>query len=346
MILVTGGCGYIGSHTVVELLGHGEGIVIVDNCCNSNPAVLERIETITGSSSSPIFLEGNILNMQFLEKIFRDYEISSVIHFAGLKSVADSINDPMSYYENNFIGTVNLIKAMEKGGVFKLVFSSSATVYGEPNTLPIPESHPIGLFVNPYGATKYFIECFLSDMTKQDARWSFIALRYFNPIGAHKSGLIGECPVGIPNNLLPFITQVATGALEKLQIFGNDYNTLDGTGVRDYIHVVDLSKGHVRALNFLEHFSGYKVFNLGTGKGYSVLQVIKSVEQCIGRPINYEVTSRREGDVAACFADPSLAKEELGWVAEESLKEMVADALNWQRKNPSGYLHMPKDDTQ
>lgn len=342
MILITGGCGYIGSHTAVELLGQGEEIIIVDNFYNSNPAVLERIETIAGTSSSLIFLEGDILDLQFLDNLFRDYEISSVIHFAGLKSVAESCNDPMSYYENNFIGTVNLIKAMEKGGVFKLVFSSSATVYGEPITLPIPESHPTGSCVNPYGATKYFIECFLSDMAKHNARWSFIALRYFNPIGAHKSGLIGECPIGTPNNLLPFITQVATGVLEKLQIFGNDYNTLDGTGIRDYIHVVDVSKGHVRSLNFLEHFSGFKVFNLGTGNGYSVLQVIKSVEQCTGRPINYEITSRREGDVAACFADPSLAKEELGWIAEESLEEMVADALNWQRKNPSGYPHVPK----
>lgn len=345
MILVTGGCGYIGSHTVVELLERGEEIVIVDNFCNSSPAVLGRIEAITGSSSSPIFLEGDILDLQILDKIFTDYEISSVIHFAGLKSVAESNTDPMSYYESNFIGTVNLIKTMKKWNVFKLIFSSSATVYGEPDTLPIPESHPTGSFVNPYGATKYFIECFLCDMAKNDARWSFIALRYFNPIGAHKSGLIGECSVGAPNNLLPYITQVATGVLEKLQVFGGDYSTIDGTGVRDYIHVVDLSKGHASALDFLENFSGYKAFNLGTGKGYSVLQVIKSVEECIGRPINYEVTSRREGDVAACFADPSLAKEQLGWVAKQSLAEMVADALNWQHKNPSGYLNMPKCDS-
>ena len=339
MILVTGGCGYIGSHTVLELLNKEEEVLIIDNLSNSSRIVLNRIEMISNNSSSLIFLEGNILDTQFLDNVFRDYEISSVIHFAGLKSVKESHRQPISYYENNFIGTVNLIKAMKKWKVYKLVFSSSATVYGEPKMLPIPESHPTGSVTNPYGASKYFIECFLNDLTKHDTCWSIVMLRYFNPVGAHETGLIGECPSGIPNNLVPYITQVANGLLEKLWVYGNDYATDDGTGIRDYIHVVDLSKGHIRALEFLKKFSGCKTFNLGTGNGYSVLQVIKTAEQCMGSSISYEITSRRDGDVAACFADPSLAKDQLGWVAKKNLKEMIADALNWQKKNPKGYVN-------
>lgn len=337
MILVTGGCGYIGSHTVLELLNKGEEVLIIDNFSNSSQIVLDRIKMISSNPSSLKFLEGSILDTQFLDSIFSNYEISSVIHFAGLKSVAESHRLPISYYESNFIGTVNLIKAMKKWEVYKIVFSSSATVYGEPNILPIPESHPTGSVTNPYGASKYFIECFLNDLTKHDACWSIVVLRYFNPVGAHETGLIGESPSGMPNNLVPYITQVAMGLLEKLWVYGNDYATDDGTGIRDYIHVVDLSNGHIRALDFLEDYNGCKTFNLGTGNGYSVFQVIKTVEECIGRPIPYEITSRRDGDVAASFADPSLARDQLDWVAKKNLNEMIADALNWQKKNPKGY---------
>jgi len=333
-ILITGGTGFIGSHTVVELIEAGREVVIVDNFSNSKPVVLDRIEAITGVR--PRFYEVDLLDRGALRAVFSGNKIDSVIHFAGLKAVGESCAQPLRYYHNNITGTLNLCDVMAEFGVKRLVFSSSATVYGNPATVPIREDFPLST-TNPYGQTKLVIERILSDLAAADPAWSISVLRYFNPIGAHKSGRIGEDPRGIPNNLLPYIVKVSAGKLERLNVFGNDYDTHDGTGVRDYIHVVDLARAHLKALALAETKCGVDYFNVGTGVGYSVLDIVRAYEAATGRPVPYQIVGRRPGDIAVCYADPAKAAAELGWRAEYGIDEMCRDAANWQEKNPDGY---------
>ena len=327
-ILLTGGSGYIGTHTAVELQNAGFEIVCIDNCSNSDPNALKRVEKITGKTVK--FYQNDILDADALRKIFTENEIAAVIHFAGLKAVGESVSIPLKYYRNNFSGTVTLCEVMAEFGIKCIVFSSSATVYGMPKELPIKEDFPLSA-TDPYGRSKLMIEEMLRDIAVSDPNWSISILRYFNPVGAHPSGLIGELPRGIPNNLMPYIAQVATGKLQRLRVFGNDYPTPDGTGVRDYIHVVDLALGHVAALNRALAKTGVDVYNLGTGQGYSVLQLLHSFEKAAGKQIPYEITPRRPGDIAACYADPSKAKAELNWTATRGVKEMCEDVWRWQQ---------------
>ena len=333
-VLVTGGAGYIGSHTVVQLLEDNREVVIVDDLSNSSPKVIDRIEAITGKR--PKFYEVNILDEEKMEEIFKENEIDSVIHFAGFKAVGESVAKPLAYYTNNLVNTLIVLNTMKKYGVRNLVFSSSATVYGDPHTCPILENFPLST-TNPYGSTKLMIEDMLRDITKADKELNVAILRYFNPVGAHESGRIGEEPNGIPNNLMPYITKVAIGKLEMLSVYGNDYPTHDGTGVRDYIHVVDLALGHLKALEKLETNPGLVTYNLGTGKGYSVLDMVKAFGKACGHEIPYKIVERRPGDVAMCYADPTKAKNELGWEAKYDLDRMCADSWRWQSNNPNGY---------
>lgn len=333
-VLVTGGAGYIGSHTVVELLNVGKEVVIVDDLSNSSEKVVDRIEEITGKR--PKFYKVNILDEKEFEKIFEENKIDSIIHFAGFKAVGESVAKPLAYYTNNLVNTLIVLNTMKKYGVRNLVFSSSATVYGDPHTCPILENFPLST-TNPYGSTKLMIEDMLRDITKADKELNVAILRYFNPVGAHESGRIGEEPNGIPNNLMPYITKVAIGKLEMLSVYGNDYPTHDGTGVRDYIHVVDLALGHLKALEKLETNPGLVTYNLGTGKGYSVLDMVKAFGKACGHEIPYKIVERRPGDVAMCYADPTKAKNELGWEAKYDLERMCADSWRWQSNNPNGY---------
>lgn len=334
-ILVTGGAGYIGSHTVVELQNAGYDVVVADNLVNSSEKVIERIEAITGKSVK--FYKADICDAKAMENIFANESIDSCIHFAGLKAVGESVKKPMEYYSNNISGTLTLLQVMRRFNVKNIVFSSSATVYGNPEFVPITEKCPKGTCTNPYGWTKSMLEQILTDIQSADNEWNVILLRYFNPIGAHKSGTIGENPNGIPNNLMPYITQVAVGKLKELGVFGNDYDTPDGTGVRDYIHVVDLALGHVKAIEKLRENPGLKIYNLGTGKGYSVLDIVKNFEEASGIHIPYVIKERRAGDIAVCYSDASLAEKELGWKAERDLREMCEDSFRWQENNPEGY---------
>lgn len=333
MILVTGGAGYIGSHTCVELLNSGQDVVVFDNFCNSHPESIRRVEKITGKKVAVV--KGDIRDQADVEAALRQYDCQSVIHFAGLKAVGESVEKPLEYYDNNVIGTHRLLQAMINCGVKTLVFSSSATVYGDPQRLPLTEDHPLSA-TNPYGRTKLVIEDMLRDLYRSDSSWRIGILRYFNPVGAHESGLIGEDPQGIPNNLMPFVAQVAVGRRERLSVWGNDYPTPDGTGVRDYIHVVDLAIGHLKALACLSESRCFEV-NLGTGIGYSVLDVVKAFERASGRPIPYELAPPRAGDVASCYADPAFAAELLQWRAERNLQAMCVDAWRWQSNNPNGF---------
>lgn len=334
-VLVTGGAGYIGSHTVVELLQAGHDVMVLDNLCNSSAESLLRVELITGRR--PVFVEGDVRDAALLIRLFATTQIDVVMHFAGLKAVGESVAMPLAYYDNNVGGTLALCRAMADAGVFNIVFSSSATVYGEPATMPIREDFPTVTPANPYGRSKLMAEEILTDLARSDERWSVALLRYFNPVGAHESGLIGEDPAGIPNNLLPFIAQVAVGRLPQLLVFGDDYPTRDGTGVRDYIHVVDLALGHLKALERIAADKGVFVWNLGTGRGYSVLEMIHAFEIASGRPVPYRIVPRRAGDIAECWSDPSRAERELGWKAERGLDQMTADAWRWQSSNSDGY---------
>lgn len=330
-ILLPGGAGYIGSHTAVELLNSGKEIIIIDNFSNSKPNVLDKIKTITGKDFK--FYEIDYSDRENLEKVFSENKIDAVLNFAGFKAVGESVQKPLEYYTNNISGALVLLDVMKKYNCKKFIFSSSATVYGEPKTMPITEEFPTGGTTNPYGTTKLFIEQILMDLYKSDNTWDICILRYFNPVGAHESGLIGEEPQGIPNNLMPYVVRVAAGILPELSVFGNDYNTPDGTGVRDYIHVVDLAKGHVKALEKLEKENeGLYIYNLGTGTGYSVLDMVKAFEQATGKEVKYKIVARRPGDIATCYADPSKAKEELGWVAEKGIKEMCEDSWRYIEK--------------
>lgn len=333
-ILVTGGAGFIGSHTVVELLENEQEVIVVDNLSNSKKEALNRVEEITNKSLT--FYKTDLLDKEGLDKIFNNHDIESVIHFAGYKAVGESVEKPLMYYHNNITGTIYLCEVMQKHGVKNIVFSSSSTVYGDPDEVPVKEDFPVSA-TNPYGRTKLFIEEILKDLNTADDFWNIALLRYFNPVGAHPSGKIGEDPNDIPNNLMPYITQVAVGKLEKLSVFGDDYPTPDGTGVRDYIHVVDLAKGHLSALKKLEEDPGVVTYNLGTGTGYSVLDVVKAFEKASGRDIPYEIADRRAGDIAINFADPSKAEQELGWKAKYGIEEMCRDSWNWQSQNPDGY---------
>lgn len=336
-ILVTGGAGYIGSHTCIELLNAGYEVVVVDNLCNSCRESLNRVEEITGKNVT--FYEVDLLDEPALDRVFQKEKVESVIHFAGLKAVGESVYKPLEYYHNNITGTLILCDVMRKHGVKNIVFSSSATVYGDPAFVPITEECPMGLITNPYGRTKGMLEQILTDLHTADPEWKVMLLRYFNPIGAHESGRIGENPKGIPNNLLPYITQVAVGKLVCLGVFGNDYDTPDGTCVRDYIHVVDLADGHVKAVKKLEkNQGGVWIYNLGTGSGYSVLDVIHAFEEANDLKINYVFKERRPGDIPACYADPAKAREELGWSAKRGIKEMCQDSWRWQKNNPDGYV--------
>lgn len=333
-VLVTGGAGYIGSHTSVELLNAGHGVVCLDNLVNSKKEAVLRVEKITGKKI--VFYEGDIRDRKILDRVFTENKIDAVINFAGLKAVGESCAKPLEYYENNIEGMLVLAFAMREHGVKNLVFSSSATVYGKPERVPIKEDFPLSTS-NPYGSTKLFIEYILKDLYKADSSFNIAILRYFNPVGAHESGLIGEDPKGIPNNLCPYITQVAVGKRKELGVFGNDYNTPDGTGVRDYIHVVDLAKGHVLAVNKLTENPGLIIVNLGTGRGYSVLEMVKAFEKVTGKPIPYKIMPRRPGDIDECYADPTYAKELLGFKAEKGIEDMCRDAMRWQTMNPDGY---------
>lgn len=333
-VLVTGGAGYIGSHTCVELLDAGHNIIVVDNLYNSKEEALERVKELTGKTLT--FHKVDLLDREALDDVFKSHSIDSVIHFAGLKAVGESVSIPLRYYHNNITGTVILCEFMAKYNIKKIVFSSSATVYGDPHKVPITEDFPLSA-TNPYGRTKLMIEEILGDLYVSDNAWDISILRYFNPVGAHPSGRIGEDPNGIPNNLLPYISQVAVGKLQKLSVYGNDYPTHDGTGVRDYIHVVDLAIGHLRALEVLDGHHGVKAYNLGTGKGYSVLDVVKAFEKASGKPVPYKIVGRRPGDIASCYADPAMAERELGWAAKRNLDDMCKDTWNWQSKNPNGY---------
>lgn len=334
MIFVTGGAGYIGSHTVVELLNAGHQVTVFDNFCNSQPEALARVERITGKK--PALVRGDVRDSAALVAALRHSGASAVIHFAGLKAVGESVQDPLAYYDNNVVGTLRLLEAMRECGVKTLVFSSSATVYGNPQRLPLTEDHPLSA-TNPYGQTKLVIEEMLHDLFRSDPSWHLSILRYFNPVGAHASGLIGEDPRGTPNNLLPFVAQVAVGRREFLNVWGNDYPTPDGTGVRDYIHVVDLALGHLKALQRLEQHTECLAINLGTGVGYSVLEMVRAFEQASGKPVPYKVAPRRAGDIASCYADPAQALALLGWRAQRGLDAMCADAWRWQSGNPDGY---------
>ena len=334
-ILVTGGAGYIGSHTCVELLEAGYEVVVVDNLYNASPKAIERVEEITGKKVT--FYEADLLDKEALEKIFSNHDIDAVIHFAGYKAVGESVQKPIEYYHNNMTGTLILCDVMRNHGVKNIVFSSSATVYGDTAQIPITENCPKGQPTNPYGWTKSMLEQVLTDIHTSDNEWNVILLRYFNPIGAHKSGIIGEDPKGIPNNLVPYIAQVAVGKRAALGVFGNDYDTPDGTGVRDYIHVVDLAAGHVKAIEKIKQNPGVEVYNLGTGNGYSVLQVVEAFGKACGHPIPYEIKPRREGDIATCYCDPQKAKEDLGWTAKYGVDEMCQDTWRWQSGNPNGY---------
>ncbi|WP_217544228.1 UDP-glucose 4-epimerase GalE [Vibrio metschnikovii] len=333
-ILVTGGTGYIGSHTCIQLIQAGITPIILDNLYNSKKLVLERIAQVTGVT--PQFYQGDIRDSELLERIFTQHDIDSVIHFAGLKAVGESVEKPLMYYQNNVAGTLNLVQAMEKAGVKSFIFSSSATVYGDPASVPIRENFPTSA-TNPYGRSKLMVEECLTDFQHANPDWSITLLRYFNPVGAHASGLLGEDPQGTPNNLLPFVAQVAVGRREKVGVFGNDYPTPDGTGVRDYIHVVDLADGHLAALNNVGLQAGLHIFNLGTGQGNSVLEMIAAFSKTVGKPIPYQIQPRRAGDIAECWADPSYAEQVLGWKATRSLETMVEDTWRWQSKNPNGY---------
>ncbi|KAF7600895.1 MAG: UDP-glucose 4-epimerase GalE [Candidatus Dactylopiibacterium carminicum] len=334
-VLVTGGAGYIGSHTCIELLASGFEVVVVDNLCNSKAEALRRVEALAGRRLAG-FHQADVRDRAAMREVFRAYAIDAVIHFAALKAVGESVAKPLMYYENNIAGTVALAEVMSEAGVKTLVFSSSATVYGDPASVPIREDFPTGP-TNPYGRTKWMMEFVLSDLAAADPAWRVALLRYFNPVGAHPSGRIGEDPNGIPNNLMPFVSQVAVGKRAKLSVFGGDYPTPDGTGVRDYIHVVDLAIGHVKALNYLAGKTGVLTVNLGTGIGYSVLDVVRAFEKASGRSIPYEIVARRAGDIAQCYADPAMAVELLGWQAARGIEEMCADAWHWQRGNPEGY---------
>ena len=329
-VLVTGGTGYIGSHTVCELLNSGYEVVVVDNLSNSKKEVVDAIEKITRKSVK--FYKEDICNINSLEKIFSENNIEAVIHFAGLKAVGESVEKPLLYYKTNIDSTINLLETMKKHDVKKLVFSSSATVYGKPKELPIRENFEVGKTTNPYGTTKYFIERILADLYNSDNTWSIAVLRYFNPVGAHKSGLIGENPNGVPNNLMPYLIKVAIGELPILNIYGNDYNTHDGTGVRDYIHVVDLAKGHIKAIENIQRDVGIDFYNLGTGNGYSVLDMINTFEKVNNVKINYKITDRRQGDIDSCFADPNYARQKLNWQAELNLEDMCKDSYNFLKK--------------
>ncbi|ACK47356.1 UDP-glucose 4-epimerase [Shewanella baltica OS223] len=333
-ILVTGGAGYIGTHTVVELLNAGNDVIVLDNLSNSSIEALNRVERITGKSV--IFYQGDILNKALLQKVFNDHAINSVIHFAGLKAVGESVAKPLKYYENNVTGTLILCQVMAEFKVKNLVFSSSATVYGDPASLPITEDFPTGA-TNPYGQSKLMVEHILADVHNADPSWNIVRLRYFNPVGAHASGLIGEDPNDIPNNLMPFIAQVAVGKRTALSVFGNDYPTHDGTGVRDYIHVVDLANGHLKALAKLATKPGLVTYNLGTGQGYSVLDMVHAFEKACGNTIAYQIAPRRPGDIAACYADPTHAREDLGWQATHTIADMANSSWHWQSTNPNGY---------
>jgi len=335
VVLVTGGAGYIGSHATLCLLEAGYSVVVLDNLCNSSAKSLERVTQICGCE--PHFVQGDIRDIALVEQTLKDHEVSVVLHFAGLKAVGESVEQPLMYYENNVAGSVSLCKAMQAAGVFNLVFSSSATVYGEPERMPIDEDCPAGTPTNPYGLSKKMVEQVLSNLATSDSRWSIALLRYFNPVGAHESGLMGEDPQGIPNNLVPYVSQVAVGKLAALQVFGDDYPTEDGTGVRDYIHVVDLAKGHLKAIEALKTRKGAQVWNLGTGKGYSVLQVVKAFEQASGKSIPFNIAPRRPGDIAECWANPEKARAELNWEAEYGIERMMADTWRWQENNPRGY---------
>lgn len=338
-ILVTGGAGYIGSHTVVELLTlgnrNGDDIVVLDNLSNSSPVSLERIAQITGKAVT--FYQGDILDRALLRTIFSQHSIESVIHFAGLKAVGESVKQPLRYYQNNVTGSIVLVEEMLKANVNTLVFSSSATVYGDPNIIPITEECSVGGTTNPYGTSKYMVERILEDAVKANPQFSAVILRYFNPVGAHSSGLIGEDPNGIPNNLLPYISQVAVGKLPQLSVFGSDYDTHDGTGVRDYIHVVDLAIGHLKALEKHHNDAGFHVYNLGTGTGYSVLDMVNAFEQANQIQVPYKLVDRRPGDIAVCYSNPQKALEKLGWTAERDLNQMMRDTWHWQKNNPNGY---------
>ena len=334
-VLVTGGAGYIGSHTCLELLESGYGVVVIDNLCNSNPKSLERVQELTGKKLR--FYEGDVRDEALLRRIFAENEIGSVIHFAGLKAVGESVAKPWEYYDNNLNSTLVLTKVLKEVGVKKIIFSSSATVYTATNEMPLREDSVTGHCTNPYGWTKYMTEQILSGLAHADPEWSICLLRYFNPIGAHESGRIGEDPRGIPNNLMPYITQVAVGRREKLSVYGNDYDTHDGTGVRDYIHVVDLAKGHVAAVKYTAEHTGAEVFNLGTGTGYSVLDMVHTFREVNDVALPYQIVERRPGDIATCYADPAKSEALLGWKAEKGLADMCRDSWNWQKNNPQGY---------
>lgn len=334
-ILITGGAGYIGSHTALELLNEGYEVVVYDNFSNSSPESIRRVEELTGKKIT--LIEGDVLDADAMEKMFNSQKIDAVIHCAALKAVGESVQKPLEYYHNNITGTLTLMKVMDQAGVKNIVFSSSATVYGSPEIIPITEDCPKGECTNPYGWTKSMMEQIMADVQKAKADWNVILLRYFNPVGAHKSGQIGEDPKGIPNNLMPYISQVAVGKLEKLGVFGDDYDTPDGTGVRDYIHVVDLAAGHVKAINYIFTKPGLDIINLGTGVGYSVLDMAKAFGKACGKEIPYEIKPRREGDIAMCYAEPAKAAKVLGWKAERGLEEMCEDTWRWQSQNPNGY---------
>ena len=334
-VLVTGGAGYIGSHTCLELLESGYGVVVIDNLCNSNPKSLERVQELTGKNLK--FYEGDVRDEALLRRIFAENEIGCVIHFAGLKAVGESVAKPWEYYDNNLNSTLVLTKVMKQVGMKNIIFSSSATVYTADNEMPLRETSRTGGCTNPYGWTKYMTEQILSGIAHAEPDWSVCLLRYFNPIGAHESGRIGEAPRGIPNNLMPYITQVAIGRREFLSIYGNDYNTHDGTGVRDYIHVVDLAKGHVAAVKYTAEHNGCEVFNLGTGTGYSVLDMVHAFNEANGLELPYKIVGRRPGDIATCYADPAKSEKVLGWKAEHTLTDMCRDSWNWQKNNPKGF---------
>ena len=334
-VLITGGMGYIGSHTCVQMIAAGMTPIMVDNLCNAKAEVLNRIEALTGGR--PAFYQGDIRDEAFLDSVFAKHDVQAVIHFAGLKAVGESVSKPIEYYDNNVNGTLVLVRSMRKAGVKSLVFSSSATVYGDPQIVPITETSPTGATTNPYGRSKYMVEQCLSDLVLAEPEWSITLLRYFNPVGAHPSGTMGEDPQGIPNNLMPFIAQVAVGRREKLAVFGNDYATPDGTGVRDYIHVMDLADGHIAALQAVGTQAGLHIYNLGTGKGSSVLDMVNAFSQACGKAVPYEICPRRPGDIAECWASTEKAQRELGWQAKLSLADMTADTWRWQSNNPQGY---------
>lgn len=334
-VLITGGMGYIGSHTCVQMIAAGMTPIMVDNLCNAKAEVLNRIEALTGVR--PALYQGDIRDEAFLDSVFAKHDVQAVIHFAGLKAVGESVSKPIEYYDNNVNGTLVLVRSMRKAGVKSLVFSSSATVYGDPQTVPITETSPTGATTNPYGRSKYMVEQCLADLVVAEPEWSITLLRYFNPVGAHPSGTMGEDPQGIPNNLMPFIAQVAVGRREKLAVFGNDYATPDGTGVRDYIHVMDLADGHIAALQVVGTQAGLHIYNLGTGKGSSVLDMVNAFSQACGKAVPYEICPRRPGDIAECWASTEKAQRELGWQAKLSLADMTADTWRWQSNNPQGY---------